>query len=130
MRITPSKEEVTGTIFGLTRAWFWLAMIVATVFVVGTGYWIAKPYWLGLERQAYVSSHQYVEARRTSLVTLLTQAQSIDTSLANPALSETLKSSLRLQKAGLIQRIRTAQSEIPADAVPSAVIRYLAMNGG
>ena len=128
MRITPDKHEVTTSIFGLTRGWFWLGMFMLTIFFVGTGVMMTKPYWLGLERQAYVASHQYVEARRTSLITLLTQVQGIDTTVKGQELTPAMHNALRRQKSGLVDRMRTAAAEIPADAVPAAVTRYLATN--
>ena len=89
---------------------------------------MTKPYWLGLERQAFVASHQYVEARRTELNDLLIKVEEIDVSLVNPSVSEGTKRGLRTQRTGLVQRMKTAASEIPDDAVPSRVTRFLALN--
>ncbi len=128
MRITPSKGEVTGSIFGITRGIFWLVVVMLTIGAVGTGVWMVKPYWLGLERQAYVASHQYVEARRAEMMTMHTQVLGINTSIARPGTSAQLKASLGIQKAALLARLREAAAKVPADAVPPAVIRLLATN--
>ena len=128
MRITPSKDEVTGSIFGITRAWFWSLMVIATVFVGVSGYWMAKPYWLGLERKAYVASPQYVEARRAEMMTMHTQVLGINISIARPGTSAQLKASLGVQKAALLARLREAAAKVPADVVPPAVTRLLATN--
>ncbi len=128
MRITPSKDEVTGSIFGITRGIFWLIVVMLTIGAVGTGVWMVKPYWLGLERQAYVASHQYVEAQRAAMITMHTQVLGIDASLVRPGVSVATRATLSTQKAALIARLREAAAKVPADAVPPAVIRLLATN--
>lgn len=128
MRITPDKEEVTTTIWGLTRGWFWLGMFMITIFAVGTGVMMTKPYWLGLERKAFVASHQYVESRRTELVQMHTQITGIDRSIARPGLSAQLKQSLGAQRLAIIARMRNAAAEIPEDSIPPVVVRFLARN--
>ena len=128
MRITPSKDEVTGSIFGITRGVFWLLILMLTVGGVGTGVWMVKPYWLGLERQAYVASHQYVEAQRAAMISMHTQITGINSSIARPGLSAQLKAALGTQKAALIARLREAAAKVPSDAVPPSVIRLLATN--
>lgn len=128
MRITPSKGEVTGSIFGITRGVFWLLILMLTVGGVGTGVWMVKPYWLGLERQAYVASHQYVEAQRAAMITIHTQIIGIDPQLVRSDLSAQLKQALVTQRSALIARLRELAVKVPSDAVPPSVIRLLATN--
>lgn len=124
----PTKDEVKSTGFIISRGWFWLVVILLTGFAVTTGGYMARPYWLDLERKANVASPQYVEARRAELIELVIQVNGIDTSLANPAISAGLKNALRNQRAGLIQRMATAAAKLPTDAVPSSAIRLIATN--
>lgn len=128
MRISPNKEEVTGSIFGITRTWFWLGVLLLTVFAVGTGAMMTKPYWLGLERKAFVASHQYVESRRTELVQMHTQIVSIDRSIARGNLRGRLSKALAAQRSALVSRMRNAAAGVPTDAVPPVVARFLTRN--
>jgi len=127
MRITPSKEEVTGTIFGLTRGAFWLLVMIGTMGAIGTGYWMVKPYWLGLERQAYTASHQYVEARKTALLDLASEVEKINTAIARTVVGNRgqLKRALAGQRTALVDRMKTEAAKIPADAVPARVYRII-----
>lgn len=124
--LRPSRDEVEATGVILTRGWFWLAMVVLTVFVLGTGYWMAKPYWLGLERQAYVASHQYVESQRTAMLDLAAQVEKLDARLTTATGAQ--KSALASQRIALVDRIKAAADKIPADAIPPRINRII--NGG
>lgn len=62
-----------------------LAWIIGVIVAIGIGIailaWarvITLPYWLSFERKAYVSSHQYVEAKRRSIATMVLECAELD----------------------------------------------------
>lgn len=84
-----------------------LAFVVLAILIVTGLSWarvITLPYWLSFERQAYVNSHQYVEARRKEIATMIAECRNI---ADGP------------QKMALRRRIDEAAALLPRNDVPN-----------
>lgn len=76
-----------------------------------------RPIALDMERRAEVRSPQYVEARRTEILTAVENVRQLDVDLAVGA-SDGASAAMRLQREAICERVRRAAAEIPEDAVP------------
>lgn len=85
---------------------FLIIMVMFILIVAGLAWArvITLPYWLSFERQAYVASHQYVEARRKEIATMIAECKNLS---EGP------------QRLALRRRIDESAALLPRDAIPN-----------
>ena len=105
--------------------WVWYSALGLAI-VLGITFMTLKlkPEFLGLEREAYKASYQYTEAKESELLTYVAEYDKLGVQIAkleaDPA-KATIVSQLRLQREGLVERLRTESQRIPAGEVPASV---------
>lgn len=104
---------------------------VVIVFVIGVvltfATWKLKPVWLGLERQAFKASHQYIDTRVTELSTYSTQYRELSVRI-NQTDNIGLSNSLKAQQKALLVQIKESIERIPVDEIPESVKSILKEN--
>ena len=114
-----------GKIIGISAGYFWIGLgtlIAATTVILSM-----KPAWLGMEREAFVESHQYVESQRDSLLTNIEKYDELEADIAKyeeDGGHDKIGSGLKLQQKSLAARIRDSLSKIPAEHHPENVKRF------
>lgn len=113
-----THAEVTGL-----AIWYWIVglfMLIAGTTVV---LWM-KPVWLGFEREAAVESHQYIEARKTEVITDIQKHDELTTNIAKFEGNDKVVSGLKSQQKSLEHKIQAALSKIPKDEWPAGTERF------
>jgi len=114
-----------GKILGISQLYFWTAfgMLFMSSLVA---LWL-KPAFLGFEREAFVESHQYVEAHKDSLLTNIEEYDELEAEIAKyeqDEANEKIVAGLRAQQKSLKKRIRASLAKIPQEHHPADVERF------
>jgi len=99
-----------------------LAMLVAAG--VTTFFLWLKPLWLSLEREADVNSHQYVEARKTEVLTNIQKYDELSTRITQNQSNTKVVEALRMQQRSLKMKIKNALVKIPRESRPEGTRRF------
>lgn len=111
-----------------------IILVVLTALAIGGkfGDLFLKPFELSLERKAYKSSHQYVEAKQTEILNLVEKIEGVQSDIDKyQAASSPEKDyssviqSLENQRDALKARIKRDASQIPSKNVPSSALRHI-----
>lgn len=114
-----------GKIIGISAGYFWIGLgtlIASTTLVLAM-----RPTWLGMEREAFVESHQYIESHRDKLLTDISKYDELGSEIAKyeeDGGHDKIVSGLKMQKKSLSSRIRDSLSKIPAEHHPENVKRF------
>lgn len=116
-------KEIIAIVAGLA-----VLLIVLVVFRFGNLF--LKPVELDLERRAYKTSRQYVEARQTEMIRLVGMIEGIEAEiakyrLANNEVYDEVTRSLENHRETLISRLKRNAEQIPADSVPRSAAPYI-----
>ena len=121
-------DEFEDDVFFVRKFLFW-AILVGAVSVSATyvHYWL-QPTWLGYERKAFVESHQYVEARKTEILTNMEKYDELTVDIAKyeqaPGDNSQIIAGLKAQQRSLAAKIRAALANLPKDAWPAGAERF------
>lgn len=112
--------------------WF-SAVAFAICAGIGFGIYYLQPAWLGLERQAFVASHQYIEGKRAMLLKLASEyddnaVEAERLRAADPVKYKDTLRGMRNQQDSLLARIRGEASLLRYNEVPEPVRRLLSSN--
>lgn len=96
-------------------------LIAFVISMTALGYWL-KPLWLGMERNAYVESHQYSEARKDEMLKIVDNIEEVSSQIAGTE-NEKLIEQLEMQKDSLRSRLRRVAAK--SKDVPGYVRKHL-----
>lgn len=107
-----------------------IAILLAVLIGFRFGNLFLKPFELSLERKAYKSSRQYVEAKQTEMISLAEKIEGIESEIAkyksaNDADYSDVIRSLENQRDALISRLNRDANQVPAESVPRSAVRYI-----
>jgi len=106
---------------------FWAILITAVVVgITFVHYWL-QPTWLGYEHKAFTDSHQYVEARKTEVLTNVEKYDELTAEIAKYEKgegNEKIIAGLKAQQRSLAKKIRAALARIPKDEWPEGSERF------
>ncbi len=107
---------------------FWVILVTAAVVgMTFVHYWL-QPTWLGYEHKAFVESHQYIEARKTELLTNIEKYDDLTVQIAkyeqSPDKYVNIITGLKAQQRSLARKIRAALTKIPKTEHPEGVERF------
>ena len=109
----------------------WYAFLGFVVFAaIGFGVYALEPTWLGLERQNFVNSHQYIEGKRTLLLKLASEYDENSTEIARYQAKDSEKykeviQGLNNQQESLYSRIKEESQLLPDKEVPDEVKKII-----
>jgi len=110
---------------GISSRLFWYSMLVVIIIIFATTALLQmKPEWLGYEREAYTSSHQYIEGHQTAMMQIASEIRQLDSRIASleEGSGETeLSHRLGLQRGALVSQLRMEAARLPDAEVPSEV---------
>ncbi|HBK35258.1 hypothetical protein A2239_02415 [Candidatus Uhrbacteria bacterium RIFOXYA2_FULL_40_9] len=124
---TPFTHE-EGVMAG--RIIIWTVIIAVCFGIFAVVIYSFYPALLGIEREAFQKSHQYVEARNTALFTYYDEYTNLGTQIAQLKADTnqdhaTEISAMNMQRAALLSRIRNEARKLPDGEVPSEITSLL-----
>lgn len=114
------EASVAGFI-GVSVVGFGLSLLVIFSLVAI----IAKPAWLRYEREVFVNSHQYVEARSDEVNDLVNDYQELETRLAIHSSNEEAALTIQLQLDAIEDRIIDTCNSMHREQIPASAQRFL-----
>ncbi len=115
-----------GTILGIGAIYVWVGIgivVMATTLIM-----YIKPVWLGMEREAFVESHQYVESHKDKLMASIEEYDELEMEIAKyeqaDGDNEKIIEGMRQMQWSLSTRIRNSLSKIPKEHHPSNTERF------
>lgn len=103
---------------------FWAILIIGVSIAGTTLTYCMKPVWFGMEREAAVESHQYVEARKTEIVTNIQKHDELGVRIAQNEGNTKVVEALEMQQRSLKKKIQLAMSKITEDSWPAGARKF------
>jgi len=108
----------------------WYSVLILAILVVATfATYSLKPTWLGMEREAYKASHQYIESKQTMLLNLAEKFRELEVDIIRYEQAEGDNSEiidgLEAQKTSLLFRMRKESERLPDNELPESVRKIL-----
>lgn len=124
-----TKEE--GIMAG--RLFIWAIIIALIVGVMAIVTYSFYPALLGIEREAFVQSHQYVEARHSAIFTYYDEYSGLSTQIAQLKGDTTndhttVITAMESQQSAILMQIRNEARKLPEGEVPAEITNLLNPN--
>lgn len=122
-------DDIEEVNFFLGRSFLFWAILIGLVIISGTfvHYWL-QPTWLGYEHKAFVSSHQYIEARKTEVLENMAKYDELTVEIAKYEQADgdnsKIIAGLKMQQRSLAKKIKAALAKIPQEEWPDGSERF------
>lgn len=103
---------------------FWCILVFGSMLAMTTLTYCMRPHWIGMEREADVASHQYVEARKTEVLTNIQAYDELGTRIVQNEGNDRVTDALKMQQGSLKKKIKNALAKIPKDTWPEGSERF------